>query len=63
MYFASGAHLLQQHTEHVLVIQHFRGVVNNHVKAKGFSTGAHHVQRLRVYVGGNKEAVGVFQFC
>ena len=62
MHFASSTDLLQQHTEHVLVIQHFRGVIDNHVKAKGFSTGAHHIQRLRMHVGGNKEAVGVFQF-
>ena len=61
MHFAGGAHLLQQHAEDVLVIQHLVSVVDNHVKAEGFRTGAHHVQRLRMYVSRHEEAVGIFQ--
>ncbi len=62
MYFPGGAHLLQQHAEDVLVIQHFFSVVDNHLKAEGFRTGAHHVQRLGMHVRRDEEAVGVFQF-
>ena len=61
MYFTGGADLLQQHAEDVLVIQHFVSVVDNHVKAEGFRTGAHHVQRLRMHVRRHEEAVGIFQ--
>ena len=60
--FAGGAHLLQQHAEDILVIEHFVGVIDDHVEAEGFRTGAHHVQGLRMDIGGNEEAVGVFQF-
>ena len=61
MNLARGANLLQQHAEDVLVIQHFVSVVNDHVKAEGFRTGAHHVQRLGMHVRRHEEAVGVFQ--
>ncbi len=62
MHFTGGANLLQQHAKHILVIQRFRRVINNDVKAKGFCTGANHVQRLRVNISRHKETVGIFQF-
>ena len=61
MNFARCPHLLQQHAEDVLVIQHFVGVVDDHVKAEGFSASAHHVQRLGMHVRRHEEAVGIFQ--
>ena len=60
--FAGGAHLLQQHAEDILVIEHFVGVIDDHVEAEGFRAGAHHVQGLRMDIGGNEEAVGALQF-
>ncbi|EJK90468.1 hypothetical protein UUU_35880 [Klebsiella pneumoniae subsp. pneumoniae DSM 30104 = JCM 1662 = NBRC 14940] len=62
MDFAGGAHLLQQHAEDILVIEHFVGVINDHLEAEGFRAGAHHVQGLRMDIGGNEEAVGALQF-
>jgi hypothetical protein len=61
MHFAGGAHLLQQHAKDILVIQHFAGIIHDHVKTEGFGTGAHHIQRLRMNVGRHEEAVGIFQ--
>ncbi len=62
MHFTGGANLLQQHAEHVLVIQHFIGVINDHLKTKGLRTGTHHVEGLRVNVSGDEEAVCTLQF-
>ena len=62
MHFTGGANLLQQHAKHILVIQCFRRVINNHVKTKGLCTSTHNIQRLRMDISGHKEAVGVFQF-
>ena len=61
MNFAGGAHLLQQHAEDVLVIQHFVSVVYDHVKPEGLCAGTHHVQRLGMHVRRDEEAVGIFQ--
>ncbi len=60
--FTGGANLLQQHAKDILVIEHFVGVIDNHVEAKGFRTGANHIQGLWMNVGGNEEEVGVLQF-
>ena len=35
--FAGGAHLLQQHAEDILMIEHFVGVINDHLEAEGFA--------------------------
>ena len=59
---AGGAYLLQQHAKDVLMVERFFRIIDNHIETKGFRAGAHHVQRLRVNVGGDEEAVGVFQF-
>lgn len=60
--FARGANLLQQHAKHILVIQCFRRVIHNDVKAKGFGASTHDVQSLRMDIRGDKEPVGIFQF-
>ena len=57
-----GADLLQQHAKHILMIEDFVGVVDNHVKTKGFGTGTNHIKRLRMHVRCHEEAVGIFQF-
>lgn len=62
VHFTSGTNLLQQHAEHITVIQCFRCVIHNDVKTKGFCTSANHIQRLRMNISRHKETVGVFQF-
>ena len=44
------------------MIEHFLRVIDNHFKTKGFCTGANHIQRLRMNVRSNEEAIGIFQF-
>ena len=61
MNFAGGPHLLQQHAENVLMVERFFRLINDDVKAKGCGTGAHHIQGLRMYIGGNEEAVRILQ--
>ncbi|MNU77099.1 hypothetical protein D3C71_666660 [compost metagenome] len=61
MDFTGGTDLLQQHAEHILMIQHFFSVINNYVKAEGFRAGADHIQGLRMNIGSHEEAVSVFQ--
>jgi hypothetical protein len=58
---AGGAYLLQQHAKDVLMVERFLHHRQSH-RNQGFRAGAHHVQRLRVNVGGDEETVGVFQF-
>ncbi len=61
MHFTGSAYLLEQHAEEILMIQRLVGVVDHDLKAKGFCAGAHHVQGLRMHIGGDKEAVRPFQ--
>ncbi len=44
------------------MIERFLSLIDNHLKAEGFGTGAHHIQRLRMDVGCDEEAVRAFQF-
>ena len=44
------------------MVEHFLRVIDNHFKTKGFGTSTDHIQRLRMNVRSNKEAVGIFQF-
>ena len=62
VHFTGGANLLQQHAEHILMIQCFCRVINNDVKTKSLRTSTHYVQRLRMNISRHKETVGVFQF-
>lgn len=61
MQLAGGAHLLQQHAEHAVQLQHFFRFIDDDVEAEGFGAGPHHVQRLRMHVVSHEEAIGVFQ--
>ena len=62
MNLAGRPYLLQQHAEDVLMVEGFLGIIDNHIETESFCAGAHHVQRLRMNIGGNKETVSVFQF-
>ncbi len=61
VHFTGGAHLLQQHAEHILVIQHFVRIIHDHVEAEGFGAGAHHIQGLGMNVSRHEEAVSPLQ--
>ena len=61
MHFAGSAHLLQQHAKDILVFQRFVGIIDDNVKTKGFRTCTNDVQRLRMHVSRDEEAICVLQ--